>query len=247
MNCVFKTEMFTHMQRAMPGGFNLKIGETIEYAKKPNKMQQVKVLKDSQQRADFYKSGTIHTQQGQPPNSVSKPLPKAKPVAARPITRGKLIKPGGPGGRPSRLTGNRNTQPRPTPSGTRTVPPPPSALGSVVSVSSSASSNAGPSASTSTLSSVSHQVPVIGNANKPLSHARTPSASARAPPPPPAPPAPPAAKPKIMAKVLYDFAGQKENELSIKAGDILEIIQKENNGTYHSTCEILTPCSYDMI
>ncbi|KAK5992924.1 Myosin-1 [Cladobotryum mycophilum] len=33
-----------------------------------------------------------------------------------------------------------------------------------------------------------------------------------------------------MAKVLYDFAGQKENELSIKAGDIVEIVQKENNG-----------------
>lgn len=233
MNCVFKTEMFTHMQRAMPGGFNLKIGETIEYAKKPNKMQQVKVLKDSQQRADFYKSGTIHTQPGQPANSPSKPFPKAKPVPARPITRGKLIKPGGPGGRPSRITGTRNTQPRSTGTGTRTVPPPPSALGSMVSVSSSASSSAGPSASTSTVSSVSsHQIPVIGNANKPLSHARNQSgsANARAPPPPPAPPAPPAAKPKIMAKVLYDFAGQKENELSIKAGDLLEIIQKENNG-----------------
>jgi myosin-1 len=33
-----------------------------------------------------------------------------------------------------------------------------------------------------------------------------------------------------MAKVLYDFAGQKENELSIRAGDLIEIVQKENNG-----------------
>jgi len=33
-----------------------------------------------------------------------------------------------------------------------------------------------------------------------------------------------------MAKVLYDFAGQKENELSIRAGDVIEIVQKENNG-----------------
>ncbi len=35
LNCVFKTEMFTHLQRAMPAGFSLKTGETIEYAKKP--------------------------------------------------------------------------------------------------------------------------------------------------------------------------------------------------------------------
>jgi len=33
-----------------------------------------------------------------------------------------------------------------------------------------------------------------------------------------------------MAKVLYDFAGQRENELSIKAGDLIEIVQKETNG-----------------
>jgi len=34
----------------------------------------------------------------------------------------------------------------------------------------------------------------------------------------------------MQAKVLYDFAGQKENELTIKAGDIIEVVQKENNG-----------------
>ncbi|EOO03245.1 putative myosin-5 protein [Phaeoacremonium minimum UCRPA7] len=42
-------------------------------------------------------------------------------------------------------------------------------------------------------------------------------------------PAPPA-KAKIMAKVLYDFAGQKENELTVQAGDLIEVVQKENNG-----------------
>jgi myosin-1 len=35
-----------------------------------------------------------------------------------------------------------------------------------------------------------------------------------------------------MAKVLYDFAGTKENELSIKAGQLIEIVQKENNGKF---------------
>lgn len=212
MTCVLKTEMFTQMQRVMPGGFNLKIGDAIEYAKKPNKLQHVKVAKDSQQAVDFYKSGAIHTQQGEPPNSVSRPMPKAKPVPPRPITRGKLIKPGGPGGRPSRITGNRNTQPRPG-GGPRVVPQP---------VAVSATPSANQAVETRTLTN-----------NKPLpSHTRnqssTSEAATRAPPPPP--PAAPIAKPKVMAKVLYDFNGQRDNELSIKAGVMLEIVQKENNG-----------------
>jgi myosin-1 len=33
-----------------------------------------------------------------------------------------------------------------------------------------------------------------------------------------------------MAKVLYDFAGQRENELTITAGQLVEIVQKETNG-----------------
>jgi len=44
-----------------------------------------------------------------------------------------------------------------------------------------------------------------------------------------------------MAKVIYDFAGQKENELSIKAGDIIEIVQKENNG---KTCHTSLPSAH---
>ena len=199
LNCVFKTEMFTQMKRVMPGGFNLKIADTIEYAKKPGKMQIVKVLKDAPTEHDFYKSGAVHTQQGEPANSVSKPTPKGKPVPPRPITKGKLIKPGGPRGRPSRIPANRN--PRPLPSSTTT-------------------------ASTSVPRPVPTPQPAAAAATTTAlpSHTRQPSAT-RAPPPPP-----PAAKPKIMAKVLYDFTGQRENELTIKAGQIIEILQKENNG-----------------
>ncbi|KAK3300183.1 P-loop containing nucleoside triphosphate hydrolase protein [Chaetomium fimeti] len=204
LNCVLKTEMFTQMKRVMPGGFNLKIGETIEYAKKPGKMQLVKVLKDSPTPHDFYKSGAVHTQQGEPPNSVSRPTPKGKPVPPRPITRGKLIKPGGPGGRPSRVPVNRTPQPRPSgasaAAASRPVPQPqPAAAAAAAAVS----------------------IP---------SHTRQKSNSSAVRAPPPPPPAAPPAKPKIMAKVLYDFAGQRDNELSIKAGQVIEIVQKENNG-----------------
>ncbi|KAK0387140.1 hypothetical protein NLU13_5453 [Sarocladium strictum] len=221
LNCVFKTEMFTQMQRVMPGGFNLKISDHVEYAKKPGKMQQVKVMKDSQQRADFYKSGAVHTTQGEPPSSVSRPTPRAKPVPPRPITRGKLIKPGGPGGRPSRITANRSAQPRPGASSARSVPPPPGIGGAAASAAPAPAPAPRPVPQPATTAIPSHTRP------QPAAAAVTPAAT-RLPPPPP--PAAPPAKPKPMAKVLYDFAGQKENELSIIAGELVEIVQKESNG-----------------
>jgi myosin-1 len=221
MNCVFKTEMFTQMQRVMPGSFNLKILDHVEYAKKPGKMQQVKVLKDSPSPVDFYKSGTIHTQQGEPPSSASRPTPKGKPVPPKPITRGKLIRPGGPGGRPSRLTANRTTKPRPSAAGsTRSVPQPPAAV--------TAASNAAASASkpSSTANNPLAATPIASHTRNQGSTGGT----VRAPPPPP-PAAPPAQSPNVMAKVLYDFVGDGVNQLSITKGQTIEIVQKENNGT----------------
>jgi myosin-1 len=199
MNCLLKTEMFTQMQRVMPGGFNLKIAEVIDYAKKPGKMQIVKVIKDSPHPVDFYKSGAVHTQQGEPPTSVSRPTPKGKPVPPRPITRGKLIKPGGPGGRPSRLTGGRRPQPRPGAGSVSRPTPQPAAIMASAAIPSHTRSSA--------------SQPAV-----------------RQPPPPPPPPAAAPAKPKMMAKVLYDFSSTKENELSVTAGEMIEIVQKENNG-----------------
>ncbi|KAI0538944.1 P-loop containing nucleoside triphosphate hydrolase protein [Xylaria digitata] len=212
LNCLLKTELFTHMQRGMPGGFNLKIGETVEYAKKPGKMQTVKVLRDSPNIVDFYKSGAIHTQPGEPPSSVSRPMPRANPIPPRPITRGKLIKPGGPGGRPSRLTNTRPNTAKHTPAAVQAPRPVP--------------------VPTPAAAQATRPVPIPSAITNSIhSHTRNKSStsSTRAPPPPPPPPAPPS-KPKIMAKVLYDFASQRENELSIRAGDIIEVVQKENNG-----------------
>lgn len=202
--CVLKTELFTHMSMAMPGGgFQLKIGPSIEYAKKPGKIQTIKVVKDSTMRDDFYKSQTIHTTQGEPPNSVSKPLPKGKPVAAKPFTKGRLIRPGGPGGRPSRMTnGNRNTKPvsnnfsAPAPAQSRNVPQPAAAI---------------------------------------PSHTRnTPSSSSGRAVPPPPPPAPPAAAREPQYRALYDFNGQSANEITIAKDELVNIIQKENNGKHQN-------------
>ncbi|GAM33778.1 microfilament motor [Talaromyces pinophilus] len=211
LNCVFKTEFFTHLNTALRGQLTLKIGETIEYNKKPGKLTTVKAVKDpAVPRDDVYKSGSIHTGPGEPPNSVSKPTPRPKPVAARPVTKGKLLRPGGPNGGPSKLSGNRpnGTTPRPvpTPQALPAATPQPAATQRIV------------------------PQPVAAVAT---SHNRTPSqASVRAPPPPP--PAPPAAAPaapkKPSAKVLYDFSSDRPNELTIHAGEIIQIVSKEGNG-----------------
>jgi myosin-1 len=210
INCVFKTELFTHMQLNMPGGgFNLKISDSVEYAKKPGKMQVIKVIKDSTMREDFYKSGAIHTSQGEPPNSVSRPLPKGKPVAAKPFTGGRLIRPGGPGGRPSKVsTTTRNTKPVPGPAA-RAVPH------SVVAPASVAAA-------------------AVAVAATPIpSHTRNTSSTSRAVPPPP-PAAPPAKAKEPTFRALYDFEGQTANELTMRKGDTITIVKKESNGMCRS-------------
>ena len=56
------------------------------------------------------------------------------------------------------------------------------------------------------------------------------SSTGRAPPPPP-PPGPPTAR-KDLWRVLYDFGGQAGNELSITKDELIEVIQKEDNGNH---------------
>ena len=199
INCVFKTEFFTHLKRVMPGGLNLKISDSIEYNKKPGKPSIVKVVKDTTVlRDDLYKSGTIHTGQGEPPNSVSRRTPKGKPKAGKPITQGKLLRPGGPGGGPSKLA-SRPAAARPVP---QPMPSQPSQ--SRVTQAHTPSGRTIPQPATSQ----PRAVPQPSAATNGITHGRNDSAG-RAPPPPP-PAAPPAIK-KDLYKALYDFTGKSAN------------------------------------
>jgi len=178
----------------------------IEYNKKPGKPAVIKVVKDNTvQRDDLYKSGTIHTSQGEPPNSRSRPTPKAKQKPGKPISNGKLLRPGGPGGGPSKLA-SRPAASRPVPQ----QPPRPQ-----------------PAATQS------RPVPRPVHELNGVSHVRTESSSLinRAPPPPPPPPPAAVAQPrKDIYRVLYDFQGQSANEMHIQKDELLEILQKSDNG-----------------
>ncbi|KAJ5455586.1 Myosin-1 [Penicillium daleae] len=209
LNCVFKTEFFTHLSNALRGSLNLKVGESIEYNKKPGKLAYVKAVKDPAAGAiDSYKSSTIHTSAGEPPSSVSKPTPRAKQVAARPVTKGKLLRPGGPGGGPSKLSAAAR-KPAPVAQPLPQSTPQPAVQSRIV------------------------PQPVAAVTAAAAAHSRNQSTSSvRAPPPPPptAPPAAAAAPAKPTAKVLYDFSSDRANELTIRTGEIVQIVSKEGNG-----------------
>lgn len=230
INCVFKTEFFLQFKTVSPGGINLQIGDSLQYNKKPGKLATVKTMKDpAVPRDDVYKSGTIHTGPGESPSSVSRPTPKGKAIA-RPIKSGKLLRPGGPGGAPSKMT----SRPKPA---ARPVPAPAPAASRPIQAATPAASRPVPapapaSIQNSAYAAVTKPAPVPGLPQT-NGHARHESASARHVPPPPPPPPPVVAPPvsdKPQVKVKYDFESPAANQLTIKAGEILELSQKENNG-----------------
>lgn len=230
--------------------FVLISGYSIEYNKKPGKPATVKVVKEpNNPREDLYKSGVIHTGPGEPPESVSRPTPRGKEGIRKPISSGKLLKPGGPGGRPSRLGPSAGrTNMAPAPSNARG----PSPSRPVSQTSSQSIPQAPPRPNASQASRIVPQpvvqqpivnsTPTITTTPAPPSAAKTvvagsihsrenSSSSIRAPPPPPPPSAPaPVVNKEPTYRALYDFAGQSSNELNLKKDDIVIIVQKENNG-----------------
>jgi len=213
VNCVFKTEFFTHLTQLTRGSTQIQVGETIQYNKKPGKLATIKAVKDPQAGShDAYKSGQIHTGAGEAPNSVSKPTPKGRSVPGKAITSGKLLKKS-EGGKLSQQAAQRRPIPQARPLPGAGAASPAAAI---------------PRASERV---VPQPVPAVSNV---VSHARntsnvSTSSTTRAPPPPPPPPA--AAVPKNpQYKAMYDFVGQTGGELSLKKDELIAITKKETNG-----------------
>ncbi|KAH7097788.1 myosin-1 [Auriculariales sp. MPI-PUGE-AT-0066] len=98
-SCVFKTELASTIITLTNGSTNMVIGPSVEYTKKKDKKANISFTRDDTvPRDDLYKSHTVHVPTGEPANSVSRPAAKRKAGVARPITQGKLLKPGGPSG-----------------------------------------------------------------------------------------------------------------------------------------------------
>ncbi|PWN91742.1 putative myosin I [Acaromyces ingoldii] len=198
----FKTEFVTHLLQRTSGGINVNINSQLEYSKGKDKKSHITFKKDETiQREDVYKSSTVSVASGESPSSVSRPPAKRKPGIVKPITQGKLLRPGGPS--------NPNRKPKAV-ALPRSTPKPAAPL---------PSGSRGPAKPS------------------PIAVTSTPSATtnARVPPPPKrpgagAPPPPPAAPQIPLYKALYDFETDNEGEMSLVAGESVEVTTKETNG-----------------
>jgi len=169
------------------------------------------VVKDpSVRRDDVYKSGTIRTAQGEPANSKSRPTPKGKPKAGKPITSGKLLRRGGPSGPPPQRA-SQPVAPRPVPEPAQSRPTP-------VQMPSQPRPMSQPVAA--------QPRPVVQPAVNGMTHSQNDSRT-RAPPPPP--PAPPVVR-KNIYRALYDFTGQSNRELKVSKDQIVEVLEREELG-----------------
>lgn len=188
--CVFKTEFVAHLQQQTNGSVSVLIGPTIEYAKKKDKKAVIKFTRDeSVQKNDIYKSHEVRVGSGEPPNSVSRPPARRKPGVVKPVTQGKLLRPGGPGKAPAKPRAVPAPKPKPKaqilPTGNvAAAPPAPSVMTNRVN-----GSAAIPPASTARVA----MVPVAPAA--PVAKKAAAPAPAAAPRMPPAPPKPPVAAP----------------------------------------------------
>lgn len=199
-------------------------------------MAVVKAVKDkSVRRDDIYKSGEIRTGPGESPNSVSRPTPRGRRVAGRPITSGKLLRPGGPGGQPAKLAHRPAVAARPIPAPV----PQPRPMQQQPAIAQPRHSMQPQPAVAQPRHSMQPQ-PVIHQKPQPVavsvvagmsSHARNASngsASGRVPPPPP--PAPPAADAEDTYRAVYEFNGQTETELGLQKDEVVVVTQKADNG-----------------
>lgn len=205
INCWFKTEFITHLSQ-LASGVTINIAPTISYAKKKDKMAEIKGVRDETiPRDDVYKSHSIHVKTGEPASSQSFPPAKRKAGVVRPITQGKLLRAGGP----SKPTPSSRPKPKSQPlPGKSSIAAPPAA----------------PTPVAKPAPAVTPKAPMPSGGGS-----RPPPAPPRQVAPPPPPPPPPA-KPEVpQYRAKYAFDGQ-EGEMSLKKDDIVELVEKDDNG-----------------
>jgi myosin-1 len=247
----FKTELCAHMVQQTGGSFNVQVASEFDYIKKPGKTATLKFVKDEKATGDGeYKSHTISICTGAPATSVSDPPCAKKHVPVRPVAAGKLLKKGGPSKTPM-----KRPVARPFPTATH-VPMNAPAARKVETVSSSVSvatkmatppslTKKPPTATKPTPTPVSVQpvvAPVPVKIPSPVQPVVVKKAEvvkpvevekkATAPRPPPArQPPPPVQRPASPRyETLYDFEPEDDGEIAFSTGDVLKILEKDDNG-----------------
>ncbi|KAI8458623.1 myosin I [Phakopsora pachyrhizi] len=220
LTCVFKTEFVTHLVAGSRGSINVNISSTVQYRKKKDKMAVIKFQKDETiQRGDNYKSHTVSVSSGLPATSVSAPYPKKKPGIVRPITSGKLLRKGGPSDNKPKPQSRPIPQSRPLP-------------GAVPRVTGAPGLRSTPGVSAPPPPPPPPPPPAPAASSRPSFNSSASSASRPTPPPPPPPPPARApVQPNVKQYVAIGaFETEEEGEIGLSKGDVVEVIQEENNG-----------------
>ncbi|KAG9016066.1 class II myosin [Tulasnella sp. 427] len=219
-SCYFKTELSACLMQLTRAQISLIIAPQIEYAKKKEKKATITFQRDETvQKDDVYKSHMVRVASGEPANSVSRPPAKRKQREARPITKGKLLRAGGPTGPKPAAVSKSKPKPQAQPLPNQTTP----------------AAAVRPPAFTST--PAAKPAPVATPAAAALKAASKAPASNRLSMAPPAPPPPPPPPPPVEEdepeqdryRAIYAFGGQ-EGEMSLEKGDVVELIEKDANG-----------------
>ncbi|RUP48706.1 P-loop containing nucleoside triphosphate hydrolase protein [Jimgerdemannia flammicorona] len=219
----FKTELVTHLLQRTGGRIGVIISDSIDYTKKGPKKATLKFAKDEKvKKDDVYKSHVINVATGEPANS-------GRNCGFCQCNWVKLFSSDGtffniasfsfPPFLPPLLSSASYP-----PCKRKPVEPKPITSGKLLK-------KGGPSKKPVT-NAAPRPRPVPAATND--TPASSSSAKARAPPPPPpAPPAPPAprAAPAVpVYKTIYPFQGQESGEISFDTDEIIEIIEKDENG-----------------
>ncbi|ORZ34063.1 P-loop containing nucleoside triphosphate hydrolase protein [Catenaria anguillulae PL171] len=226
--CPFKTELVTYLvhQLKVPVQFS---PDLVYTNKKEAKSHKVKSHKDDTSvlpGAWAFKKDKITVNSGAPATSVSNPpcKRKSRPAGHRAGTpTAAAVKPKPkPSPASSTATAVNAVKPKPMPavSGTATTP---AKFGGVPAMAATAAVASQPTSATITPSGSQSN---LSGSNENLS-----SGNAARPTPPKRPAAPPRPVPaKPMYKLLYAFQGQDAGELSVEAGEQVEVVTKQDGG-----------------